>query len=58
MSDSNIWDSIHLSSNKAFSVEDQPQKDSMIRPRGIANLHRAQLATFTIDWLKRGIFGL
>jgi hypothetical protein len=30
MSDSSILDFIHLFSNKTLSVEDQPQKDSVI----------------------------
>jgi hypothetical protein len=51
MSDTSLRDCFHLLSNKTLSVEDQPQKDSIIQPSGIVNLYEAELATFTINEL-------
>jgi hypothetical protein len=58
MSDSGILDFIHLFSNKTLSVEDQPQKDPIIQPSGIANLYLAHPVTFTVDQLKRRTLGV
>jgi hypothetical protein len=49
MSSSIIRDPIHWFSHKTFSVEDEPQNNSMIQQHGIVNVHWAHLYPLTID---------